>query len=81
MVIYELQLFQVFINNSTMTMNDLNLKLLFKILRMEQTEQIFTKVTRHQKGSWLFNKRETTKEISLTLKWLKTEVTNQAGKF
>lgn len=64
-----------------MTMNDLNLKLLFKILRMEQTEQIFTKVTRHQKGSWLFNKRETTKEISLTLKWLKTEVTNQAGKF
>ena len=68
MVIYELQLFQVFINNSTMTMNDLNLKLLFKILRMEQTEQIFTKVTRHQKGSWLFNKRETTKEISLTLK-------------
>ena len=64
MVIYELQLFQVFINNSTM--NDLNLKLLFKILRMEQTEQIFTKVTRHQKGSWLFNKRETTKEIYLS---------------
>lgn len=49
-----------------MTMNDLNLKLLFKILRMEQTEQIFTKVTRHQKGSWLFNKRETTKEIYLS---------------
>lgn len=64
MVIYELQLFQVFINNSTM--NDLNLKLLFKILRMEQTEQIFTKVTRHQKGSSLFNKRETTKEIYLS---------------
>lgn len=49
-----------------MTMNDLNLKLLFKILRMEQTEQIFIKVTRHQKGSWLFNKRETTKEIYLS---------------
>ena len=61
-----------------MTMNDLNLKLLFKILRMEQTEQIFTKVTRHQKGSWLFNKRETTKEIIYHAKMIKSR-SNQSG--